>query len=184
VTRLVTKLAPAPEARSGLDPGRAELPAPPTPRGFGRLGVVGPGVIVLGASIGGGEFMLSPAVFVKHGLTLLWVTVVAILFQTIFNTEVMRYTIATGEPVFTGFMRTRPSSTAWAWFYAALCFLQVGWPAWAGTAAAAIFFLFTHRLAGPADTTTIYWISIGTFLACVAALSVGKRIERTLELLN
>jgi hypothetical protein len=185
VTRLVTKLDPAPEARSGLDAwGRAGLPAPPTPRGFGWLGVVGPGVIVLGASIGGGEFMLGPAVFVKHGLTLLWVTVVAILFQTIFNTEVMRYTIATGEPVFTGFMRTRPSSTAWAWLYAALCFLQIGWPAWAGAAAAAIFFLFTHRFAGPAETTTIYWISIGTFLACVAALSVGKRIERTLELLN
>jgi hypothetical protein len=185
VTRLVTKLDSAPEARSGLDPwGRAGLPAPPTPRGFGWLGVVGPGVIILGASIGSGEFLLGPAVFVKHGLTLLWVTVVAITFQTIFNTEVMRYTVATGEPVLTGFMRTRPSSTAWAWFYAALFFLQVGWPAWAGAAAAAVLFLFTHRLAGPADATTIYWIGIGTFLACVAALSVGKRIERTLELLN
>ena len=30
----------------------------------------------------------------------------------------MRYTLATGEPVFTGFMRTRPSSTLWAWVYA------------------------------------------------------------------
>ena len=38
------------------------------------------------------------------------------------------------EPVFTGFMRTRPSSTFWAWVYALLYFLQVGWPAWAGTA--------------------------------------------------
>ena len=34
---------------------------------------VGPGVIVLGASIGGGEFVLGPTVFVRHGLTLLWV---------------------------------------------------------------------------------------------------------------
>ena len=30
----------------------------------------------------------------------------------------MRYTIATGEPAFTGFMRTRPRATFWAWFYA------------------------------------------------------------------
>jgi hypothetical protein len=185
VTRLVTKLDPAPEARSGLDPwGRAALPAPPAPRGLGWLAVVGPGVIILGASIGSGEFLLGPAVFVKYGLTLLWVTVVAILFQTIFNTEVMRYTVATGEPVLTGFMRTRPSSTVWAWFYAALFFLQAGWPAWAGASAAAIFFLFTQRLAGPADATTLYWIGIGILLACVAALSVGNRIERTLELLN
>ena len=58
----------------------------------------------------------------------------------------MRYTVATGEPVVTGFMRTRPGKTFWAWFYAVLYFLQIGWPAWAATAAGAIFFLF----AGPA----------------------------------
>ena len=81
---------------------------------------------MLGASIGSGEFLLGPAVFVRHGLTLLWVTAVAVFLQTIFNTELMRYTLATGEPVFTGFMRTRPSSTFWAWFYAILYFLQVG----------------------------------------------------------
>ena len=148
------------------------------------MAAVGPGVIVLGLSIGSGEFLLGPAIFVKHGLALLWVTVVAILLQTVFNTEIMRYTLATGEPVFTGFMRTRPSATAWAWFYAALYFLQIGWPAWAGTAAGAILFLFTQRMAGPQDASSIYLIGIAAFLACVAILSVGRRIERTLELLN
>jgi hypothetical protein len=168
-----------------LDPWvRADLPAPPTPKGLGWVSVVGPGVIVLGASIGSGEFLLGPAVFVRHGLSVLWVTTVAVLLQTVFNTEVMRYTLATGEPVFTGFMRTRPSSTVWAWLYAGLYFLQVGWPAWAGTAAAAIFFLFARRVAGPSDAAAIHYIGVGTFLACVAVLSVGRRIERTLELLN
>jgi len=175
----------APEARSGLDPWvPSTLPAPPAPKGLQWIGVVGPGVIVLGMSIGSGEFLLGPAVFVRYGLSLLWVSAVAILLQTVFNLEVMRYTLATGEPVFTGFMRTRPSSTAWAWVYATLYFLQVGWPAWAGTAAAAIFFLGARRLAGPDDATAIYLIGVGTFLACVAVLSVGRRIERTLELLN
>ncbi len=173
------------ETCTGLDPWeRAELPAPPMPKGFGWLGVVGPGVIVLGVSIGSGEFLLGPAVFVKHGLSLLWVTAVAIFFQTIFNTEVMRYVVATGEPVFTGFMRTRPSAKAWAWFYAALFFLQIGWPAWAATAAGAFFFLFAGRLAGPADVATVYYIGVGTFLVCVALLLLGRRIGRTLELLN
>ena len=185
VTHDLRTPAPAPEAVTGLDPWvRADLPAPPDPRGLGWLSVVGPGVIVLGMSIGSGEFLLGPAVFVRYGLSLLWVTVAAVILQTIFNTELMRYTIATGEPVFTGFMRTRPSSTFWAWVYAVIYFLQVGWPAWAATAAGAIFFLFARRLAGPLDAAVIYYIGVGTFLVCVVVLTVGRRIERTLELLN
>ena len=51
----------APEARSGLDPWtRADLPAPPVPKGLSWIGVVGPGVIVLGLSIGSGEFLVGP----------------------------------------------------------------------------------------------------------------------------
>src|SRR5687767_970580 len=156
---------PSLEAQSGLEPWRrSELPEPPSPTGLGWLGVVGPGVIVLGASIGSGEFLLGPAVFVRHGLTLLWITVAAVFLQTIFNTEVMRYTLATGEPVFTGFMRTRPSSTAWAWVYVVLYFLQFGWPAFAATAAGAIFFLGAKRLPVAADADVIYFIGVGTFL--------------------
>jgi hypothetical protein len=177
--------ATSPEARSGLAQWeRADLPVPPSPQGFGWLKAVGPGIIVLGISVGSGEFLLGPAVFVRHGLSLLWVVAVAITLQTIFNTELMRYTLATGEPAFTGFMRTRPSSTAWAWVYAVLYFLQIGWPAWAGTAAGAMFFLFTRRLADSADATSIYYIGVAAFLACVAILTFGRRIERTLELMN
>ncbi len=173
------------EARSGLEPWvPAELPVPPRPKGLGWLNAVGPGVIVLGVSIGGGEFLLGPATFVRHGLSLLWVVGVAVLLQTIFNTELMRYTLATGEPVFTGFMRTRPSSTLWAWVYAVLYFLQVGWPASAGTAAGAIFFLFARRLPGAADSAAVYYVGVAAFLLCVVILSFGRRIERTLELLN
>jgi len=157
---------------------------PPRPHGLGWLKAVGPGVIVLGVSIGSGEFLLGPTAFVRNGLSLLWVVGIAVLLQTIFNTELMRYTLATGEPVFTGFMRTRPRSTFWAWVYAVLYFLQVGWPAWAGTAAGAIFFMFTRRLAAAPDANVIYLIGVGTFLVCVATLSIGRRIERTLELLN
>ncbi len=162
----------------------ADLPQPPTPKGLGWLKAVGPGVIALGVSIGSGEFLLGPAAFVQHGFSLLWVVLIAIAFQTIFNTEVMRYTLATGEPVFSGFMRTRPSSTLWAWVYVALYFLQVGWPAWAGTAAAAIFYLVVQRLPVAADASTTYFIGAGTFLGVVVILSIGRRIEHTLEVLN
>ncbi len=180
-----SKLEASLEARSGLSAWkRMEMPVPPVPKGLGWLAVVGPGVIVLGASIGSGEFLLGPAVFVRLGLSLLWVTLVAVFFQTVFNTELMRYTMATGEPAVTGFMRTRPSSTAWAWFYAVLFLLQVGWPAWAGTAAGAVFFLFAGHLPVSTDAGTVYLIGVGTFLVCAAVLLVGNRIERTLEVLN
>jgi hypothetical protein len=173
------------EAQSGLPPWTpADLPPAPSPKGFGWLAAVGPGVIVLGISIGSGEFLLGPAVFVKHGLTLLWVTTLAVLLQTIFNLELMRYTLATGEPVLTGFMRSRPSSSFWAWFYSILYFLQTGWPAWAATAAGALFFLWARRLAGPADAMIVYWIGVSTFLVTILILLVGRRIERTLEILN
>jgi hypothetical protein len=141
-------------------------------------------VIVLGASIGSGEFLLGPAAFVQYGLTLLWVTAVAAFLQTIFNTEVVRYTLATGEPAFTGFMRTRPRATAWAWLYAVAYLLQLGWPAWAGASAGAIFFLATGRVAAAGDGVVVYSIGVGTFLLCVTILLFGRRIERTLEVLN
>ena len=173
------------EAKSGLDPWRiAELPAAPLPKGLEWFSAVGPGVIVLGLSIGSGEFLLGPAVFVRHGMTLFWVVGIGVLLQTLFNLEVMRYTLATGEPVITGFMRTRPHSVFWAWFYSILYFMQMGWPGWAGTAAGAVYFLVTRRLPSDADGGLIYGIGTGLFLLCGLILLLGKRIERTLEILN
>lgn len=173
------------EARSGLEAWKeSTLPVPPSPKGLQWLGVVGPGVIVLGAAIGGGEFLLGPAAFVRYGFSLLWVTSVAVFLQTVFNTELMRYTVATGEPVITGFMRTRPSSTMWAWVYTILYLLQMGWPAWAANAAAAAFFLWTRHLPGAADAGNVYLIGVAAYLICVGILLIGRRIERTLELLN
>jgi hypothetical protein len=174
-----------PEARTGLDPWTpADLPVAPDPRGLQWIGVVGPGVIVLGAAIGSGEFLLGPATYVKYGLTLLWVVGLAAILQTIFNLELMRYTMATGEPVISGFMRTRPSAGFWAWTYAVLYFLQIGWPGWAGAAAGAVYFLVARRLAGPEEAGVIHLIGVGTFLLSVVVLLFGRRIERTLEVLN
>jgi hypothetical protein len=42
----------------------------------------------------------------------------------------------------------------------------------------------SRRLPEPSDAGTVYLIGVGTFLACVAVLLVGRRIVRTLELLN
>src|ERR1041384_8488550 len=88
-----------PEARTGLEPWRVgELPQAPRPKGLQWFSAIGPGVIVLGVSIGSGEFLLGPAAFVKYGLSLLWVVGVAALLQTLLNVGLMRYTMATGGP--------------------------------------------------------------------------------------
>jgi len=160
---------PAPrEARTGLEPwGQADLPAPPDTRGLRLLRVVGPGAIVLGAAIGSGEWLIGPSVFVRYGLSLLWVTVAASVFQTLLNIEVVRYTLYTGEPAFTGFMRTRPRASFWAWTYAGFYLLQNGWPAWAGASAGALFYLATARAAAAGESGVLYGIGLLAFAAFV-----------------
>jgi Mn2+/Fe2+ NRAMP family transporter len=126
----------AAEDRTGLEPWtRAELPAPPPTGGLQILAVIGPGAILLGSAIGSGEWLVGPAAFVKYGLTLLWVSGIAIFLQTVLNTELVRYTLYTGEPAVIGFMRTKPHARFWAVFYTLLYLAQTGWPAWAGAAA-------------------------------------------------
>ncbi|HYI97838.1 MAG TPA: hypothetical protein VEX68_30140, partial [Bryobacteraceae bacterium] len=99
------------------DWGRADMPEP-LPLSFrNALRTIGPGAILLAASIGGGEWLVGPAVAVKHGIGLFWIATVAIVFQTIFNLEALRYTLYTGEPIVAGFMRLRPSSRFWATIY-------------------------------------------------------------------
>src|ERR1051325_5652230 len=94
------------EARSGLDAWRrGELPPPPRPKGLEWFSAIGPGVIVLGVSIGSGEFLLGPAAFVKYGLSLLWVVGMAALLQTLLNLELMRYTMGARGAGGAGVMR-------------------------------------------------------------------------------
>lgn len=173
------------EDRTGLPAwNRAELPAAPPTQGLKLLAVIGPGAILLGSAIGSGEWLVGPAAFVKYGLTLLWVSGIAIFLQTVLNTELVRYTLYTGEPAVVGFMRTKPHARFWALVYAEFYLLQAGWPAWAGLAAGAVYYLFAGQLPGEGETGAVYWTGIAIYLACVAILMVGRRIERTLELLN
>ena len=72
--------------------------------------MMGPAVIAFGGSIGGGEWLMGPALFVKYGLVLLWITTVSTTLQTFFNLEMTRYTLVTGEPITIGFMRLKPAS--------------------------------------------------------------------------
>ncbi len=91
----------------------ADLPEP-KPLGLSNLtGFIGPGIVMCGIQIGGGEWLFGPAITAKYGGGLMWIATVAIISQVFYNVECGRYALYTGEPVFTGFMRTRPGPGFW-----------------------------------------------------------------------
>jgi hypothetical protein len=162
----------------------AELPDAPTYRFSNVMRIIGPGAILLGLSIGSGEWLLGPAATVQWGLGLLWVTTVSVLLQVVLNTEMARYTLYSGEPIVTGFMRTAPGPWFWGWVYSLLYFLQVGWPGWAATAGGALAFIYLGRLPTPEEAGLVKAFGYGTLFLAAIILLTGKKIERTLEYVN
>src|SRR4030042_6814042 len=82
-----------------------DLPEPPRDLSAKKLfAILGPAVIALGGTIGGGEWLVGPSLFVKWGLALLWITTVSALLQGFLNLEMWRYPLYTGDPITAGFM--------------------------------------------------------------------------------
>ncbi len=162
----------------------ADLPAPPPFNWHNIITIIGPGAILLGTSIGSGEWLLGPAVTAQYGGALLWLATASIILQVIMNTEFIRYTMYTGEPIYTGFMRTKPGPTFWAVVYSLLAFLQLGWPGWASSAATALTAMFIGQVPGPEHTNLVQFFGLVWFLSTVAIVASGAKIERTMELVQ
>ena len=91
----------------------AELPEP-KPLGLRNwAGFIGPGIVMMGIQIGGGEWLFGPDVTARYGGGLMWIATVAIVLQVFYNLECARYALYCGEPVMTGFMRKRPGPMLW-----------------------------------------------------------------------
>ena len=164
---------------------RADLPEP-LPFGLVNLfKTIGPGAILLAAAIGGGEWIAGPMATVKFGRGILWVATVAVVLQTIFNLEAVRYTLYTGEPILTGFMRLKPGSTFWAVFYILIGVAQLATPALAAACGQVLFAAwYGHAAANPGELATQHWIATAVILLTVALLLSGRSIERVLEKLS
>ena len=93
-----------------------ELPAPLPFSLRNALRTIGPGAILLVGAIGMGEWIAGPLFVVQHGRSVLWIATLAFVLQSLLNLEAVRYTLYTGEPVLTGFMRMRPGSRVWGVF--------------------------------------------------------------------
>lgn len=165
-----------------LPPWRlADLPEPLPFNIKNLFRTIGPGAILLATSIGGGEWLVGPTAGVKHGLSVFWIATVAIVLQTLFNLEGIRYTLYTGEPIVTGIMRLKPGSRFWGGIYSLMTIVQLGVPALAATCGPVLFAGLFQRIAGQSDS----WIVL-FFTYCIIALGVlllcfGGTIERMLE---
>ncbi|MFC7098708.1 Nramp family divalent metal transporter [Halobaculum marinum] len=93
--------------------------------------IVGPSAIMLGASLGSGETMFWPTLVAQNGWGLYWAFWVGVITQFFINTELQRWTIATGESIFRAFERM---SSLWPWFFLVAGFIHLGWPGWAAGA--------------------------------------------------
>jgi hypothetical protein len=78
-------------AQTGLPAwGVAELPEPLPYSLRNVFRTIGPGAILLAASVGGGEWLAGPAIAVQHGVGILWIATIGILLQLLFNLEAIR----------------------------------------------------------------------------------------------
>lgn len=86
------------------------------------LAMIGPGMVMGASAIGGGEWLAGPSVSAKYGGALLWLCTLSILGQVLYNIEISRYALYTGEPIFTGKFRTLPGPFFWLGVYLLLDF--------------------------------------------------------------
>ena len=158
-----------------------DLPEPPKYQ-FSKAfrSILGPGIIALGGSIGSGEWLLGPAITAQYGGTLLWVATIAILLQVILNTEAIRYTLYTGEPMLSGYMRCKPGAPFWASFYSGINFFGI-WPGWAMTAATALAAAWLGYMPQEADGGTVRIFAYLIFFACLGIVLFGGKIYNALE---
>lgn len=91
----------------------ADLPEPMPLKWKNWMSFIGPGIVMMGIQIGGGEWLLGPETTARYGGGLMWVATISIVLQVFYNMECGRYALYCGEPVFTGFMRVRPSAKFW-----------------------------------------------------------------------
>ena len=145
------------------------------------MGLIGPGIVLAGTSIGSGEWLFGPAVTAQYGAALLWLALISILFQGFCNLTMMRYTVYAGEPIIVGGLRTWPGPGVWVACYAILDIASV-WPYNASNAAVPLAAVLLGRLPQTAgDQALVKALGFGIFLLAFVPLVFGGTVYRMLE---
>ncbi len=136
---------------------------------MGLRRMLGPSVILVGLSIGSGEFVLWPRLTAEWGFALFWACWVGVTLQFFLNMEIERYTLATGESAVVGFVRL---SASFGPLFLICATVPWVWPGWATGGAT----LLSWELGVPVTAT-----AIAGLVLCGAVLSLGPVVYRTME---
>ena len=153
----------------------ADLPAPiPLRR------MIGPGIMLAGLALGSGEFVIWPYVTYRSGFVFFWACLLGIATQYFLNTEIMRWTLATGESATTGFIRL---SRRWAAVFLVLNIIPWMLPGWAKGAAQILSWLIWGPDFIDGKMITLYQtpLAIAGMLLCGVILTAGPVIYETVE---
>ncbi len=153
---------------------RADLPRFP-----GWRIMLGPGLVWAALAQGTGELIFWPAFTARYGEWFLWLIVPASLMQFGASVEIGRYTILTGETIFTGFTRLRPSLAALLW--AGLVAATAWFGAFASAGGTALGILTAFPPGWGDRARSIFWADatvVVFFLVLVTSRYVYGVIER------
>ena len=158
----------------------AELPEP-KPLGLKNwTRFIGPGIVMMGIQIGGGEWLLGPEVTARYGGGLMWIATVAIVLQVFYNMECGRYALYCGEPVMTGFMRKKPGPTFWI---SVVLFLNLSAliPALSTNGAAVLAAIWLDRPPGVEDKWLVTLLAYLCLIAVALPVLIGGKVYNMLQ---
>ena len=160
--------------------GKADLPEA-KPLGWQNLrGFIGPGIVMCGIQLAGGEWLLGSEITARFGGGLMWIAGIAIVLQVFYNMECGRYALYCGEPVFTGFMRAKPGPKFWICIILLLNF-GAFIPGLSTHGAAVLASMYLGHPAGETDRTLVIILSYLLLAIVSLPILVGGKIYNTIE---
>jgi hypothetical protein len=146
--------------------------------------VLGPSLVMLGISIGSGEWLLGPLNVSKYGFAGIgWVILASIILQVFYNVELGRFTLATGESPILAFGRVPPGIRIWIPLAILSFYLSFITGSWTVSAGASLFALFFGRAYQAEELQLVRYLGIGLLFVSYLFVSFGQKIARTLEII-
>ncbi|HEY5647959.1 MAG TPA: Nramp family divalent metal transporter [Nitrospiria bacterium] len=153
------------------------------PRFPGLLALLGPGMVWMALAQGSGELIWWPYVIAKYGLAFLFLLIPACLLQYPLNYEIGRYTLATGESIFQGFIRLNRFFALGLWILMSVSFLWFGAFASAGGTAMAALTDFPSGWSQRGQTLFWAYLTIAVFFTAILfSRVVYSLIERVMTI--
>jgi len=172
------------EMRGGEDLLNADYPSDPlsSHKGFAAkwlaLSAVGSGFVWASVGQGSGELIFWPYLTAKYGLAFVGWILPACLLQYWVNLEIGRYTVVTGETIFSGFRRVHPF---FVWLLGLMMIPTFLWfGAYASAGGTALAALTNLPVGWSERAQTLFWayFTIACFLSFVFFKVVYRGLER------